>query len=126
LMRVYRLGNVRWEVLATPDVLEFFAGLDKSMAQTREAMLALLVDRVPVAVPRSLPLVDRLTKELLEFRRGRLRVLWFYDEGRVVVCTHGFMKTTRKTPRAQIERAKRTRRAYLAAKTSGELEIVDL
>ena len=125
-MRVYRLGKVRWDVLAAPDVLEFLEGLDKSLTQARDSMLALLRRTAPVEPPNRWPLVDRLTSDILEFRRGRLRVLWFYDEGRVIVCTHGYLKKTRSAPRAQIGRAERKRTEYFSAKASGKLEIVDL
>ena len=32
--------------------------------------------------------------DIYEFIKRRLRVLWFYDKGRVIVCIHGFIKDT--------------------------------
>lgn len=39
-------------------------------------------------------------------------LFFFYVEGRIVI-THGFVKKTQKTPRAQIELAKKYRADYL-------------
>ncbi|OPZ37110.1 MAG: helix-turn-helix protein [Synergistetes bacterium ADurb.BinA166] len=49
------------------------------------------------------------------------RIMWFYDEGRLIICTHYFVKKTQKTPPAQIERAKRMRDAYFKDKADGNL-----
>lgn len=50
-------------------------------------------------------------------------MFWFYDEGRVVVCTHGIVKKSQKTPKQAIEHAKQAREAYFAAKQRGALNI---
>ena len=66
---------------------------------------------------------------IYEFRKtpkrgAALRVLWFYDEGKVVVCTHGFWKTTPRTARVEIEKAQRLRSEYLLAKRRNSLRII--
>lgn len=52
---------------------------------------------------------------------SEIRVMWasdifrmfcFFDEGRLVVLTHGFQKKSQKTPRREIERAERIREKY--------------
>jgi len=60
---------------------------------------------------------------LYEFRRrprsgAHLRVIWFYDKGRVVVCTHAFTKAGRKTPSNEIEKAKKIRERYFGKNAS--------
>ena len=58
-------------------------------------------------------------------RRGpALRVLWFYDEGRVIVCTQGYWKTTQRTPPGEIEKARRLRSDYLLAKRMNSLRVI--
>ena len=50
---------------------------------------------------------------LFEFKtRGGVRVLWFYDRGSIIICTHGFIKKRQKTPAGEIERAREIRRRY--------------
>lgn len=54
--------------------------------------------------------------------KNGIRVLWFWDEGRIIVCTHGFVKKQRRTPRREIEKARKQRDAYFVAKSAGILE----
>lgn len=59
---------------------------------------------------------------------GTLRLLWFYDEGKMVVMTQSFYKPGGKkstTPRKLVVQAQDTYRRYFEAKASGELDIVD-
>ena len=55
--------------------------------------------------------------------QGRLRVFYFFDEGKVVVCTHGLVKKTQKTPKSDIKIDVRVREQYFAAKRQGNLVI---
>jgi phage-related protein len=93
-------------------------------------MLALLCRQLPTSgPPHNEEISKQLDGDIYEFRktptRGpALRVLWFYDEGKIVVCTHGFWKTTRRTPEAQIEKAQKLRREYLLAKRAKALRII--
>ena len=40
------------------------------------------------------------------------RVLYFFFDGKKIILTNGFLKKTRRTPPAEIERAKRYRADY--------------
>lgn len=40
------------------------------------------------------------------------RIMYFYDVGRKIVLTNGFVKKTKKTPRAEIDIAKKYRGEY--------------
>ena len=42
------------------------------------------------------------------------RVLYFFVVGRKIILTNGFIKKTQKTPRSEIERAKKYRADYLS------------
>lgn len=44
------------------------------------------------------------------------RVLYFFVVGRQAILTHGFVKKTQKTPRAEIDRAKKYRAEYISRK----------
>ena len=70
----------------------------------------------------------RGTENVLEFRwptrrGGTPRVYWFYDENRVVVCSHGTNKKGETDP-ADIDQAEATRKAYLKAKAASKLAVV--
>lgn len=63
--------------------------------------------------------------EIWEFRSGRFRVLWFYDEGKLIVCTGVFLKQTNTTPKIQKERAISLRKKYFHDKKNGDIEYGD-
>lgn len=51
---------------------------------------------------------------IYEFRRRGHRVVCFQAQGRVIVCSHIFAKQSQRTPKKQINRAKRMRDEFLA------------
>lgn len=64
-------------------------------------------------------LFKKLNSEIWEFRtnfdRQQIRLLGFWDptQKAVVICTHGFVKKTQKTPKSQIDKAINYRTEYL-------------
>jgi hypothetical protein len=59
---------------------------------------------------------------LCEFKTsGGLRLLCFWDEGSLIVTTHGYLKDKQKAPKRELKRAQKLRRNYFADKKSGEL-----
>ena len=137
-MKVVEIASgPRWRVLAICEptgcpVLDFIASLERKRG---DQVLSDLQQFVPNYEPRDwvrADFSDALTKSdgILEFRwptsgGGTPRILWFYDEGRVVVCSHGLnRKGTMK--RAQIEQAESAKKLYLAAKSAGTLEVVSI
>ena len=97
-----------------------------------ERMLADLQASVPErGPPRNSEASKPLRDKIFEFREpvtkgGTLRVLWFYDEGKIVVCANGELKKTRKTSDSLIEAAIADRDRYLTDKRLGRLSIKDL
>ena len=68
--------------------------------------------------------------EIWEFRarmnklQYRLFAFWDTNEKALVVCTHGMIKKTQKTPIAEIQKAERIRKEYLNNKEpSNNLEL---
>lgn len=133
-MKLVRLARKRWEVLAICDsrgecpVTEFLDGLKGTSYQlAAEQMVRLLLFQVPVSgPPRAEPISKPLGDGLFEFRKQpkgkKLRVVWFYGGGAVVVCAVAFTKAER-TPRTEIERARAHQKRYLEARRDGTLEI---
>jgi phage-related protein len=67
----------------------------------------------------------KIGQEIWEFREGRLRILWFYGENlEVIICSHGFLKKTQKTPKNEKNRAVIFRKQYLRLLAQGEIEIL--
>lgn len=113
----------RWTVLALRNargdcpLLEFLTEFRGDLTRDGHRALALF-ERVARHGPPRNPEVSRsLGEGLWEWRQGQLRILWFFDHRKLVVCTHGFLKKTRKTPPRQLERARRDRERYLYSRT---------
>lgn len=110
-------------------MLDFLDDLDAPYHAARDGMLALLTRNVPANGPPREPLSKHLGDGIYEFRKQpkgkKLRVVYFFDKGQVVICTSAFTKAER-TPPAEIDRAKRFRSEYHQAKTHGDLQILDL
>ena len=130
-MRLRRVQRAVWEVLAVCGsrgdcpLLDFLADLEAGLAKDGRAMLRLLAFVAEQGPPRNVETSHKIAGEIWELIAGRLRVLWFYDEGRLVVCSHGFVKRTRKTPAGEIERAQASCAAYRAAKQNASLKVED-
>jgi phage-related protein len=59
-------------------------------------------------------------KKIYEFRAGRLRVPFFkLESGKVVLCTHVFLKKTQKTSKTDVLKAVRWKKTY---ENAGEVE----
>ena len=42
--------------------------------------------------PENTEISHQIKGKLFEFIQGRLRVLWFYDEGKLIICTSGLLR----------------------------------
>ena len=65
-------------------------------------------------------------EKIYEFIAGKLRVLFFAGTPKsLVVCTHMFLKKTRKTPSAEVAKAVRLKAEYEMARLNGLVEWKD-
>jgi len=62
--------------------------------------------------PRNLEKFRKLENDIWEFKSFRVRLLCFFDKKQLIILTHGFMKKSRKTPPAEIDKAKRLKKEY--------------
>jgi hypothetical protein len=138
-MKLVLVGQGRWTVYAictddtTCPVLDFIDGLDskrgdKVLSDLRE----FVTSTEPAAWVRAgLSWKLRGTEKILEFRwptrgGGTPRVLWFYDEGKVVVCCHGLNKKGNALDPQEIAAAEAALQGYLRSKQLGTLTKVRL
>lgn len=133
-MRLRVLEHGRWQVVAPLDVdrddcpvAAWLAAMHREHPKAVEGLLHLLRR---AATDGPMHLGDTLCHQVdagarvFEFIKGRLRLLWFYGEGaRLVVCSHGFLKASQRTPRAEIARAVACATAYRAAVEADEIAI---
>ena len=138
-MKLLEIGRLRWQVLAICDhrdrcqVLDVLVRLGAN-SHAAARMSRLLRTHVPERGPMfsNEEQVKKLagSQGIFEFReqpnRGpKLRILFFRDGNRVVVCTHAFQKNQKKTPRGVIEKAEAARKAYFVDKANGAIVIDD-
>ena len=98
--------------------------LDKTETKMRAKtmqMIALLEEKGnELREPYSKPLSDGIFELRVKIGSDISRVLYFFVVGNKIVLTNGFIKKTQKTPRTEIERAKRYRADYLTRQHDNE------
>lgn len=132
-MRLRRIAQGRWEVLAVVDgrgrcqVLDFLDELNGDLRSARDLLNRSLRLYMPLEGPptASAHLCRPLGDGLFELRRQpegpKPRVLFFQD-GQRIVCAHAFSKPE-TTPRPEVEHARGLREQYFAAKVRQGLQV---
>jgi hypothetical protein len=87
-----------------------------------------LFEHVAQSGPQLLPdavshYVDK-DEKIWEFIKGKIRVLWFYDNGQLIICSHAFIKKTQKTPKSEKLQAIKCKKEYFAAKKAKKVKII--
>lgn len=102
-------------------VQDFLLSLDNKMRAKMVRAIALLEEKgTRIREPISKPLDDGIFELRAQISTDISRVLYFFVIGKHAILTHGFIKKTQKTPKSEIERAKRYRSNYL--KRSGHFD----
>ena len=95
-------------------VKEFLSSVDKNMRARILRMIDLLANNgSELREPYSKHLVDGIFELRIKSGSDVSRVLYFFVIGRKIVLTNGFIKKTTKTPKNEIETAKKYRNEYL-------------
>ena len=105
--------NKNFEVLLSEDAKVFIKSLDIKLQK-----------KVAYNIQKSREVKDtkilkKLTDVIWEFRtrynKQQVRLLAFWDPNlkSLIVCTHGFIKKTQKTPKSEIKKALEFRKKYL-------------
>ena len=102
---------------------EFIRSLDYKMKAKVVANLHLLEEYGSMARE---PLSEELEDGIFELRTiegsNIVRILYFFDKGRIIIATNGLVKKSRKTPRRDIDLAKKRRTDYFARMRAGIYE----
>lgn len=113
--RIYAWGSRIDKIVLS----EFLKKLKKDGHKDLQKILRLLKMTSELGVLRNPEFVKKLYSgdkgSIFEFRANDLRVFWFYDNNRII-CTHGLIKKSQKTPKKEIEYAKSIQKKYLIEK----------
>ncbi len=142
-MRFLRIINSpKWDIVAVVEeehgqqscgLLDFFEQLEKSggFNGSIDGMFALL-EHVATSERGPNELSDKLCHlvdgkhQIFEFIKGRIRILWFYGEAnKLIVCSHGFIKKTQKTPKEEVGKCVTIMERYQQAHQDNAVDILD-
>jgi phage-related protein len=101
----------------TEPVKDFLLSLEPKMrAKMLRTISMLQTNGTDLREPLSKPLGDGIFELRAKVGSDISRTLYFFFYGRRVILTNGFIKKTQKTPRSEIETAKKYRTEYLGRK----------
>lgn len=107
----------------TKPVGEFIKSLNLKMKAKVVADLHILEEYGNMARE---PLSKELNDGIFEIRtiegNDIVRILYFFDKGRIIIATNGFVKKQQKTPKKEIDLAKQRRMDYYSRKEAGTYE----
>ena len=94
--------------------MDYLLGLSPKM-KTKVIWAIQLLEEKGTALrePYSSPLREGLFELRIKFGSDIVRCLYFFHKGQIVILTNGFTKKTDKTPRREIEKAKRYRADWI-------------
>lgn len=104
------------------EVLEFLEELRSNANPDAARLLYLITRTAQQGAPENEQQCRPLGDGIFEFKAPfTARILWFYDAGRIIICTHGFSgkRGRGKTSKSEIKRAKDIRRQYLEEQQHG-------
>ena len=97
---------------------DFYNNLDKDLQAKIDWVFELVktVDHIPKKYFQHLENTDGLFEIRIEFESNIYRIFCFFDEGNLVILINAFQKKTQKTPKSQIELAKKLKKQYFIDK----------
>jgi putative addiction module killer protein len=91
---------------------DFYNPLDKKLKDKVDYVLQIIISVERISTKFFKHLDDGIYEIRIEHKGDIYRIFSFFDEGRLIILLHGIQKKTQKTPRKEIDRAKKLRREY--------------
>jgi phage-related protein len=105
-------------------LLEFLAdGASSHLAKTKRQMLRRLESIAQRGVFQVTEISHQIAEDIWQIEKGDIRIVYFYDKGRAIILSHGFVKQTQKTRPAEIQRAQNALRRFRVERD--RLEIIE-
>ena len=95
---------------------EFYDALEDKAREKIDYALMLLKTQDRISEKFVKYLEEGIFELRAEYRSDIFRIFFIFDNGNIVVLFNGFQKKSQKTPRAEIEMAKRLKKEYYESK----------
>lgn len=97
---------------------EFYNNLDLDVQEKIDWVFELVktLDLIPKKYFRHLESIEGLFEIRVEFKSNIYRIFCFFDEGNLVVLINSFQKKSQKTPKTEIELARKLKKQYFIDK----------
>ena len=105
------------------DFLDTSNATDQKDASSRRVMYERLERLVEQKLPTTPGIHHNIDDGIWQISSGKYRLMYFFDKGHIVICTHWFAKQGQKTPRGEIKKARRHREEYFEAKKNNTLSL---
>jgi phage-related protein len=98
--------------------LKFYKDLDQTVQEKIDYVFELIktLNQIPVRFFKHLEGTEGLYEIRVEFQSNIYRIFCFFDEGNLVVLINSFQKKSQKTPKVEIELAKKLKKQYFIDK----------
>ncbi len=95
---------------------DFYNPLDKKLKDKVDYVLQIIISVERISTKFFKHLDDGIYEIRIEYKSDIYRIFSFFDEGRLIILLHGIQKKSQKTPRKELDRAKKLRREYYEKK----------
>jgi phage-related protein len=102
---------------------DFLAQAEHDDPDEFASMVALLDRTTKHGPPKNKEKSREVGDGIYEFKSKSLRICYFYDSGKMIICTHGFGKPAKKVQDREIHRARALKQTYFNLKVKSEILI---
>lgn len=90
--------------------------ISKLKDEDKKKVFALLQRSADVGIPENEEKFKKLSDKIWEFKSYQVRIFCTFEENKIILLIDGFIKKKSKTPKNEIERAKKLLKKYLEYK----------
>ena len=97
---------------------DFYSKLEKEVQEKVDWVFQMVkaVEQIPKKFFQHLETTDGIYEIRVEFESNIYRIFCFFDEGHLIVLINSFQKKSQKTPKKEIELAKKLKKQYFIDK----------
>jgi len=95
---------------------DFFEPLSQKVKDKIDEVLFMftIIERIPTKFFKSIEGIKGLFEIRIEYKSNIYRIFCCFDKGDLVVLFHGFQKKTQKTPKQELNKAKKIMQEYFS------------